>query len=126
MLSSFHTQYDDIAVLPATPLLNTIDKYQGLKYTAWLVNQLGVAGIELTGLAPKSPQNQIVSGLTSSLREGQNPSFSVDGTGNKAFDLKSFYYGCTINSGEGISGVAQACTFAVSLRSEPPESSNVS
>lgn len=80
------------------------------------MNQLGVAGIELTGLSPKSGNQQIVSGLTSSLREGQNPSFGVENTGSKTFDLKSFYYGCTINSAEGLTGVAQACTFSVRAR----------
>lgn len=111
------TQYDDITVVPAVPAANTLGTYKGLNYTGFAVNQVGVGGAaQLTGVAPHTKPNNIVSGVQQTSTTGQNAGFSIDKTKSKFFDLKSLYYGCSINTSEGAEGAAQQCTINVGPR----------
>ncbi|KAK4503919.1 hypothetical protein PRZ48_004834 [Zasmidium cellare] len=105
--------YDDITVVPAVPAANTLTTYRGLNYTGFATNQAGVGGaLQITGVAPHTKPNNIVSGIQQTSTTGQNAGFSI-ATGSKYFDLKSFYYGCSVNTLEGAEGLAQQCTINV-------------
>lgn len=109
--------YDDITVVPALPAANTLSIYDGLNYTGFATNQVGLDGTaSLTGVAAHSEPNNIVSGFQQTSLTGQNAGFSV-ASDSKYFDLLSFYYGCSVNTVEGAEGLPQQCTFNVcSLR----------
>ncbi|KAF2170255.1 hypothetical protein M409DRAFT_19858 [Zasmidium cellare ATCC 36951] len=106
--------YDDIFVFPALPALNNLDTYEGLTYTDFDVNQVGVDGeAQLTGIRPHTTSNNIVSGIQALSKTDINPGFSTNGTDTKYFDLKYFYFGCAVNTLAGAEGVAQQCTINV-------------
>ncbi|USW58600.1 hypothetical protein Slin15195_G119190 [Septoria linicola] len=100
--------YDDITVVPAVPAANNLGTYKGLKYTAFATNQ----ALDVTGVATKSPMNNIVSGVQQTALAGAEAGFAIAGD-SKYFDLKSLYYGCSVNTAEGAAGLPQACTINV-------------
>ncbi|CAK4016208.1 Hypothetical predicted protein [Lecanosticta acicola] len=105
--------YDDITVVPAVPAANTLTTYRGLNYTGWAVNQVGVGGqAELTGIAPESKPNNIVSGFGQTSLTGANAGWSVASSAS-TFDQLAFYYGCSVNTVEGAEGLPQQCIFDV-------------
>lgn len=108
-LMFFLLQFD---TLPAVPdeITSPIGVYNGLNFSNLFVNQPGVPGIiTLNGVAPKSDPNQALGGLSK-----QASTISVPATGPaKTFSLDSFYYGCSVDTAQGLADPAQPCNITV-------------
>jgi hypothetical protein len=101
-------QFDDQNYLLGTvlPALQPVGEYQGLSYNGFVGLQAALLG---TGVAPHSPNNEIVTGLPQSLLDG---TAYIEATGDTTyFDLKSFYFGCAVDTVTGLVGVPTACTI---------------
>lgn len=99
-------QFDDEnylvgGVLPAASAVGT---YKGLEYNAFV----GIDNVLNDGVQPHSPTNEIVTGLPQSLTDG---TAYIAATGATTyFDLKSFYFGCAIDSVTALVSAPVACT----------------
>jgi len=111
---TYTDKYDDLTsnvLLPTT----SVGNYHGLKYGAFVVTE---PIIGTSGIVPDSSPN--IASATMQQDELQLGSLSLNpfgtiaaASGTKAFDLKSFYFGCVLDDKNTALTVSTGCTIAV-------------
>ncbi|EMC93118.1 hypothetical protein BAUCODRAFT_158882 [Baudoinia panamericana UAMH 10762] len=110
---SYDDTYDNIAVLTGTlPQLNPITLYNGLTYEAWQTSQPtnGVIAHSKPNVAAAAMEGDLVQLGVVTL----NPFGSMTlAPGTKAFDAKSFFFGCVVDLEQAAATISSGCTISV-------------